>query len=101
MRTFFSVMTESSTEGTWDNLNVYIKPKSLLDVPGSVKLGGFGEASEMEEMNYWSLLGVYCSQLLSEQRGNFGVCFMAEIICQFKFCHYGRFVMIVRLAAPG
>lgn len=69
-------------------------------MPGSVKLGGLGEASEMEEMSL-ELLGVYCSQLLSEQRGNFGVYFMAGIICQLKFCHYGKFVMIVRLAALG
>lgn len=54
----------------------------------------------MEKM-ILELLGVYCSQLLSEQRGNFWVCFMAEIICQLKFCHSGRFVMIVRLAALG
>lgn len=69
-------------------------------MPGSVKLGGLGEASEMEEMSL-ELLGVYCSQLLSEHRGNFGVCFMAEIICRLKLCHYGSFVMIVRLAALG
>lgn len=69
-------------------------------MPGSVKLGGLGKASEMEERSL-ELLGVYCSQLLSEWRGNFGVCFMAEIICQLKLCHYGRFVMIVRLAAQG
>lgn len=48
---FFPVMTESSTGGAGDNLNVYTKPKSLLDVPGSVKLGGLGGASEVEEMS--------------------------------------------------
>lgn len=53
---FFSVMTESSTGGTWDNLNVYIKPKIFLDVPGGVKLGGLGEAPEMEETSL-ELLG--------------------------------------------
>lgn len=75
-------MTESSTGGTWDNLNVYIKPKILLDAPGSVKLGGLGEAPEMEETSL-ELLGVDCS--LSEQKGNLCVCFMAEIICQLRF----------------
>lgn len=64
-------MTESSTGGTWDNLNVCIKPRSLLGMPGSVKLGGLGEVPEMEAMSL-GLLGVYCSQFLSEQRGNFG-----------------------------